>query len=113
MVNRPSRFVRAVRLTLPENDVTVTSTSLTGRLSGPITRPRMTSACWAAALRGATAKPARQAASRMNKQRRFTGNLFELRRETTQPRRLRGWQEGWTPDDPNGFTTGVRLPAFG
>src|SRR5688572_2547645 len=52
MVNRPSLLVRAVRLTAPDTEVAVTWTPSIGRLSGPVTRPRMTSVCWARAAVG-------------------------------------------------------------
>ena len=43
MVKRPFLSVRALRVTLPLSDVTVMVARSTGRLSGPVTRPRMTS----------------------------------------------------------------------
>jgi hypothetical protein len=51
-VNRPLLSVRATRETLPESDVTVTFARSTAALSGPVTRPRITSV-WADAVPGA------------------------------------------------------------
>src|SRR5262245_25118185 len=62
MVKRPWRSVRAVRLTLPLSVVAVTVAFSMASLSGPVTRPRMTSTFWADAPDATQQKAATSAA---------------------------------------------------